>query len=83
MTQVSSSDLYRTKDENDKTNDKTTKQNDVFKQFTEEIDILGLKFLCRPGIHIIRKAMYLLLILFGVIFAIYQIEDQVILPTKY
>ena len=67
-----------TQEENEKPQDKTTEQKDVLRQFTEDIDILGLKFLCRPGIHVIRKGMYLLLVLFGIGFAIYQIEDQVI-----
>ena len=49
----------------------------IFREFTEEIDVLGLKFIGRPGIHTCRKVMYLLLVLFGIGFAIAQIHDQV------
>ena len=49
----------------------------VTKEFTEDIDILGLKFLCRENTHLVRKLLYLVLVLFGSGFAIYQIIDQV------
>ena len=49
----------------------------VTKEFTEDIDILGLKFLCRENTHLSRKLLYLVLVLFGSGFAIYQIIDQV------
>ena len=47
------------------------------KEFMEDIDILGLKFLCRENTHLFRKLLYLGLVLFGSGFAIYQIIDQV------
>ena len=49
----------------------------ISKEFTEEIDILGLKFIGRPEVHVCRRLLYLLLVLFGIVFAIYQIYDQV------
>ena len=49
----------------------------VTKEFTEDIDILGLKFLCREKTHLFRKLLYLVFVLFGSGFAIYQIIDQV------
>ena len=49
----------------------------VTKEFTEDIDILGLKFLCRENTHLFRKLLYLVLVFFGSGFAIYQIIDQV------
>ena len=49
----------------------------VTKEFTEDIDILGLKFLCRENTHLFRKLLYLTFVLFGSGFAIYQIVDQV------
>lgn len=49
----------------------------VAKEFTEDIDVLGLKFLCRESTHVFRKLMYLVLVLFGCGFATFQIVDQV------
>ena len=49
----------------------------VTKEFTEDIDILGLKFLCRDNTYLFRKLLYVVLVLFGSGFAIYQIIDQV------
>ena len=49
---------------------------DTVKEFTEDVDILGLKFLCRENTHLFRKLLYLVFVLFGSGFAIYQIVDQ-------
>ena len=60
-----------------KSQENNTTFHDTIKEFTEEIDILGLKYLCRENTHLFRKLLYLVFVLFGSGFAIYQIVDQV------
>ena len=60
-----------------KSQENNTTFHNTAKEFTEEIDILGLKYLCRENTHLFRKFLYLVFVLFGSGFAIYQIVDQV------
>ena len=45
--------------------------------FTEDVDILGLRFVGREDVNKLRKGIYVMLILFGSGFAAYQLYDQV------
>ena len=49
----------------------------ILKEFSEEIEVLGLKYVCRENIAIYRRILYLFLVLFGVVFAGYQVLHQI------
>ena len=48
-----------------------------FKEFCEEIEVLGLKYVCRENTALFRRGLYLLSVLFGVAFAGYQVFSQI------
>ena len=51
--------------------------------FTNDVEVLGLKHVSADGTSVLRRGFYFCLVLFGIIFAGYQIHAQVNLYLDY
>lgn len=47
----------------------------LFKNFLDGVSVVGLKYVVSPG-HVFRKLFWLMMVLFGVGFMLYQVVDR-------